>query len=112
MKDDQTRRQVIRDAVREMLPEVLAEVVKQQQYENLTKKVESRLTEVEKYVKDTADLMNARQKEVLKFLLESYAPHMNEEAKETLDEAKTLANSPTIEEGVKDIDVSSFRNRT
>lgn len=72
MKDDQTRRQVIRDAVREMLPEVLHEVVKNQQYEVLTKKVETRLGEVEKYVKETADLMNVRQKEVLKYLLETY----------------------------------------
>lgn len=88
MKDDQTRRQIIRDAVREMLPEVLAEVVKQQQYEQLAKKVETRLTEVEKYVKDTADLMNTRQKEVLKFLVESYVPSLSEDAKETLEEAK------------------------
>lgn len=92
MKDDQTRRQVIRDAVREMLPEVLAEVVKQQQYENLTKKVESRLTEVEKYVKDTADLMNARQKEVLKFLLESYVPNLDQDAKDKIEEAKKEAS--------------------
>lgn len=92
MKDDQTRRQVIRDAVREMLPEVLAEVVKQQQYENLTKKVESRLTEVEKYVRDTADLMNTRQKEVLKFLLESYVPNLDQDAKDKIEEAKKEAS--------------------
>lgn len=88
MKDDQTRRQIIRDAVREMLPEVLAEVVKQQQYEHLTNKVEARLTQVEKYVKDTADLMNVRQKEVLKFLVESYLPGLSQEVKETIEEAK------------------------
>lgn len=69
---DETRRQVIRDAVKEMLPEVLSEIVKQQQYDNLTKKVETRLTEVEKYVKETIELMNVRQKEVLKYLVESY----------------------------------------
>ena len=92
MKDDQTRRQVIRDAVREMLPEVLSEVVKHQQYEQLTKKVESRLTEVEKYVRDTADLMNTRQKEVLKFLLESYVPNLDQDAKDKIEEAKKEAS--------------------
>ena len=92
MKDEQTRRQVIRDAVREMLPEVLSEVVKHQQYEQLTKKVESRLTEVEKYVRDTADLMNTRQKEVLKFLLESYVPNLDQDAKDKIEEAKKEAS--------------------
>lgn len=92
MKDEQTRRQVIRDAVREMLPEVLSEVVKHQQYEQLTKKVETRLGEVEKYVKDTADLMNTRQKEVLKFLLESYAPGLDQDAKDKIEEAKKEAS--------------------
>ena len=92
MKDDQTRRQVIRDAVREMLPEVLSEVVKHQQYEQLIKKVESRLTEVEKYVRDTADLMNTRQKEVLKFLLESYVPNLDQDAKDKIEEAKKEAS--------------------
>lgn len=84
MKDNETRRQMIRESVREMLPEVLAEIVKQQQYDSLKNKVEGRLTEVEAYIKQTMELMNTRQKEVLKYLVESYMAVLkpsNEESK-------------------------------
>jgi hypothetical protein len=71
-KTPETRKQIIRDTVKEMLPDILEEVIKTQQYEQLKSKVEERLTHVEKYVKETADLMNVRQKETLKYLLETY----------------------------------------
>jgi DNA-binding transcriptional regulator GbsR (MarR family) len=72
---DQTRRQVIRDAVREMLPQVLDELLKQEAYKSIAAKVEERLTEVEKYVKGKADLMDVRQKEILKFLVETHTKY-------------------------------------
>ena len=59
----------LRIIVKEMLPDLL----KEQQYEALKEHVDLRLTEVEKYIKQTMDLMNQRQKDVLKYLVEAYA---------------------------------------
>lgn len=73
MKDTKLLRGQIRQVVKEILPEVL----NQEQYAALKAHVDSRLTEVEKYIKETMDLMNTRQKEVLKYLLESYLGNQN-----------------------------------
>lgn len=77
MKDTKLLRGQIRQVVKEILPEVL----NQEQYGALKAHVDSRLKEVEKYIKETMDLMNTRQKEVLKYLLESYLGNQNPEKK-------------------------------
>jgi CO dehydrogenase/acetyl-CoA synthase alpha subunit len=75
----------VRIAVKELLPEVLHE----QHYEALRKHVDARLNEVEKYIKETMDLMNTRQKEVLKYLIESYLGKPKEETAEEIAAPKT-----------------------
>lgn len=62
----------IRGQLRQIAKELLPEVLNEQQYESLRKHVDSRMDEVQKYVKETMDLMNTRQKEVLKYLVEVY----------------------------------------
>ena len=62
----------VRGQVRQIVKEVLPEVMKEQQYEELKNHVDARLNEVEKYIKGTMELMDTRQKEVLKYLLETY----------------------------------------
>lgn len=74
---------LIRGQLRQIAKELLPEVMQEQQYEALKKHVDARLSEVEKYIKGTMDLMNTRQKEVLKYLLESYVGKPEEVASET-----------------------------
>lgn len=63
---------LLRGQVRQVVKEILPEVLNEQQYIELRKHVDSRLSEVEKYIKETMDLMNTRQKEVLKYLVDNY----------------------------------------
>jgi len=51
-------------------------------FQELKNHVDARLSEVEKYIRETMDLMNTRQKEVLKYLVESYVGNPNDTAKE------------------------------
>lgn len=73
---------LIRGQMRQVVKEVLPEVLKEQMFQELKNHVDARLSEVEKYIRETMDLMNTRQKEVLKYLVESYVGNPNDTAKE------------------------------
>lgn len=89
MSDKSTKE--LRGQVRQIVKEILPEVLKEQLYAQLKDHVDARMNEVQKYITETMDLMNVRQKSILRYLVESYKPGTlsPEEAKEAEAVAKT-----------------------
>jgi argonaute-like protein implicated in RNA metabolism and viral defense len=93
---------LIRGQVRQIVKEELPNILKEQLFEELKKHVDSRMNEVQKFVKETMDLMNTRQKEVLKYLVESYVGNPNDKAEDG------LGSTVETEQAKKDSIVTSF----
>lgn len=85
----------IRGQVRQIVKEILPEIINEQLFEQIKKHVNERVAEVETYNKGIIDLMNTRQKEVLKYLVETHGarPHYIEPAPLTPEEV-ALAEEP------------------
>jgi argonaute-like protein implicated in RNA metabolism and viral defense len=93
---------LIRGQVRQIVKEELPNILKEQLFEELKKHVDSRMNEVQKFVKETMDLMNTRQKEVLKYLVVSYVGNPNDKAEDG------LGSTVETEQAKKDSIVTSF----